>query len=231
MSMDPIEERMVMGLRVRVWYDDDSGQDTPRDYDGNLGVLEVWHPRSTLSVGTNDECHDYRPEHKIPCSRCGELDEAREDCGECGGWHERDADPVEWARVEHGARVVLPIYVYEHSGITARTNECEGECGPSGIIFCTPNTLREHGMARAPESKIIESLKAEVEVWAWYLEGRVYGSTIESVDEHGDPDGEVDESCGGFLAESPDECMEQACADAQALADYANGNRESPVSG
>lgn len=217
-----IEEFRVANLRVRVGYDQWADEHScPRNDDGNVGTLLTVHSRSTLG-GTDDLNHSTMPELNVPCLACeGDGYMRNEDtCERCMGAGEYEVEPDEWARIEHAARVVLPVYCYEHGGITISCGafSCPWDSGQVGIIFCTPNSLRAAGLKGASDERIIETLKAEVEVQAWYLEGRVYAWEIVSVDAEGEPDGEVDESCGGYLAEHVEEAVADARSEAEAHA-------------
>jgi hypothetical protein len=108
-------------------------------------------------------------------------------------WHKRhrlgDVQPSE-SLSEYKAElpddaVILPIYMYEHGGITIATKpfSCMWDSGQLGIIWAVPTDEMDADTIKAV-------LKAEVEQYDWYLQGLVYGFMAHN-------DGEED-SCWGF---------------------------------
>jgi hypothetical protein len=106
--------------------------------------------------------------------------------------------------VEDGAVAILPVYMYEHSGITIRTTpfSCKWDSGQVGFIFVgKEKLLKEYGGKKVTKKKIDRALgviKGEVETYDQYLCGEVYGFTVEDKDEK-----DID-SCGGFLGDYND---------------------------
>lgn len=87
-------------------------------------------------------------------------------------------------RIEENAgnkNIVLPLYLYDHSGITMNTTgfSCSWDSGQVGVIFVSRAKAREtYGWKVITEKRkqiILESLKAEVETYDQYLKGDVYG--------------------------------------------------------
>lgn len=70
--------------------------------------------------------------------------------------------------------VILPLYLYDHSGITMNTTgfSCRWDSGQVGVIYCTREQADKLG---APWDKVEEQLKVEVEVYDQYITGDVYG--------------------------------------------------------
>lgn len=98
--------------------------------------------------------------------------------------------------------VILPLYLYDHSGISMRTNtsypfNCPWDAGGAGIIYATPAMIREEysckTITKDRRNKVADLLQSEVETYDMYLTGDVYGCVIE--DMYGD---EVD-ACWGFF--------------------------------
>lgn len=89
---------------------------------------------------------------------------------------------------------VLPCYLYDHSGITMSTGRfsCPWDSGLVGFIWATHKTATEKGVE---VEKLAEVLEGEVAVYAQYLEGDVYGFSIE--------DGDYENSCWGFYGLDP----------------------------
>jgi hypothetical protein len=116
------------------------------------------------------------------------------------GWDEMEAG----IRKEYGRdAVILPLYLYDHSGITMNTTgfSCRWDSGQVGFIVASLDSVREsYGIKRVTRkqrTRALEHLVAEVAEYAQYLEGDVYGFVLE--DENGHP---VD-SCWGFYGSDP----------------------------
>ena len=110
--------------------------------------------------------------------------------------------------------IVLPVYVYIHSGIQLSTGpfSCPWDSGQCGIIYCTKaRAVKEWGKDYRIE-RVNEVLKGEIETFNQYLSGEVVGYTV---------DGPLcEDSCGGFY---PDEKggYDYAISEAKAAINYA----------
>ncbi len=88
--------------------------------------------------------------------------------------------------------IALPLYLYDHSGITMSTTafSCRWDSGQVGIIFVTKKAIREEykwdKINKARVAKILSYLQREVKEYDQYLTGDVYGYTT------------GDDSCWGF---------------------------------
>ena len=91
--------------------------------------------------------------------------------------------------------VILPLYLYDHSGITMSTGSfsCRWDSGQVGFIYITKEKARkEFGIKRITKAwieKLTLYLEGEVETYDNYLTGSVYYFNIDDVE---------DGSCGGF---------------------------------
>lgn len=108
-------------------------------------------------------------------------------------------EPFANERTEHRLRddiaIILPIYAYEHGGITISHGSfsCQWDSGQLGWHYVAKKALEsEFG---GDEEKAKKCLEAELEIYDNYLQGNVWGFTIE--DEEGD---DVD-SCWGFYGD------------------------------
>ena len=129
------------------------------------------------------------------------------------------ADREEVLDILEGRRkdvVALPLYLYDHGNITMNTTgfSCPWDSGMVGCIFSTYEKIREtYGVKRITKSmieKVKDSLRAEVKYYDDYLQGNVYGYTIEK-------DGEdLGESCWGYVG---DDGMEEAIHQAKSIVD------------
>lgn len=81
--------------------------------------------------------------------------------------------------------VVLPLFLYDHSGITISTSpfSCSWDSGKVGYIYVTREKIRkEYGwkrLTKARRENIESYLRSEVETYDDYLTGNVYGYIIE----------------------------------------------------
>jgi len=104
-----------------------------------------------------------------------------------------------------GEVVILPLYLYDHSGITISTSpfDCRWDSGQVGFIFVSKHKIKKEGI---DETKVEEYLKGEVETYDKYLTGEVYGFTIYEIEicNKGHEHKTFVEGYGGFFSE--DEC-------------------------
>lgn len=124
-------------------------------------------------------------------------------------WHRRytlgDEQPTEEApefieNLPEGT-IVLPVYIYDHSGITLSTMpfSCPWDSGQLGIIYATLSRKEKLGVAFSDVGK---QLQDEIETYSQYVGGDVYGFTRfkEVVCETcGNREEEVIDSCWGFF--------------------------------
>ena len=148
----------------------DSSADSPRNWD-NLGTMICFHNRYDLGDKHNYNADDY------------------------SGWEEMKQAIIK----EENPAVILPLYMYDHSGISISTSpfSCRWDSGQIGFVLVSKKqALEEFGGVRVSSKKKvkIESIiEAEVQTYTQYVEGEVYGFQI--VDE----DDEVIDSCYGFF--------------------------------
>jgi len=100
--------------------------------------------------------------------------------------------------IEREDVLYLPLYLYDHSGITMRTGpfSCPWDSGQVGIIYITKErAIQEFGGKRFTETvkkQALSCLESEVKVYDAFLTGSVYGYNVL------DPAGESIDSCWGF---------------------------------
>lgn len=152
----------------------DDGPESPREWD-NMGTMICFHRRYNLG-----DKHEYRAD-------------------DYAGWDEMEDAILK----DNPGGVILPLYLYDHSGITMNTTgfSCPWDSGQVGFIVASAAKIREcFGVKRITakvRARALESLRGEVEVYDQYLTGEVYG--FEVLDE----DGEVTDSCWGFFGRDP----------------------------
>ena len=166
----------------------------PREEFDNLGTLVAFHKRYDLSDG----------KHLSDGTKLKSAD--------FNGW---DAMIAHVDKVEGGI-ISLPVYMYDHSGITINTtgfNHCDSQqwdWGQLGFIYISKKRAREEYswkvLNKARIQKLYEYLRSEIETYDAYLTGNVYRYTIEL------PNGEEDDSCGGYYGSDHEKSglMEQA---------------------
>jgi hypothetical protein len=152
-------------------------------------------------------------------------------------WHKRydlgdeQADPNRFESIEeiienikenNGECVFLPLYLYDHSGISISTSSSRfsvidnagWDWGLVGLIYASYESIKDCFMIEGEVTedhinKAIESMVADVEVYDQYLRGDVYYYNIE------DPNGLLTDGCGGFFGF--DECRSEAISNAESI--------------
>jgi len=164
------------GHTIKIESDPDPLNPRGDDFDNHLGTIVAFHKRHSLSDkkelsdGTILDSHDYK------------------------GWNEMIAhvDKVE------GGIVWLPIYMYDHSGITIKTTpfSCSWDSGQVGFIYVSKKKIREEFSCNKVDNKRVESIKeslrSEIACFDDYLTGSTYGYTVLL------PDGTGAHSCWGY---------------------------------
>ena len=98
---------------------------------------------------------------------------------------------------------MLPLYLYDHSGITISTGpfNCPWDSGQIGYIYVTKEAIKKEFnrkiMSKKLEQKAIDIMRSEVNTYDDYLTGSVYGYVIEPTDENKEIN--CDDSCWGFF--------------------------------
>jgi hypothetical protein len=158
----------------------DENSCSPRE-DDNLGTMVCFHSRYNLGDKHDYNHNDYR------------------------GWDEMERAIIK----NEKAGVILPLYLYDHSGITMNTTgfSCRWDSGQVGFIFISKKKMREEYGYKRISKKLIERVKGylegEVKTYDQYLTGDVYGYRITDTE----TDEEVD-SCWGYYGD--DYCMKEA---------------------
>lgn len=91
----------------------------------------------------------------------------------------------------------LPVYLYDHSGITINTCgfSCPWDSGKIGYIYATKESCKEIGVENFSKRKIKNILEQEIETFDQYITGDVYCYGIM------DGNNEFLDSCCGFYGE------------------------------
>lgn len=222
---ETLQSEKHANLRVVIFYDEDPSD--PRKEWCNVATMACWHGRYNLG----DEQPDSDPiEHMaeladvdatVECEHCdngwvlGDDGERTEElCAHCDGHGYIEPTREEIEAAFDAKFYHLPLYLYDHSGITMSTGRfsCPWDSGQVGFIYVEKEkAIDEWGILhRGPmtpemiEQKAYEYLTGEVETYDQYLTGDVYGYVVQvaEFDEDGDPEwGNPDEpdSCWGFF--------------------------------
>ena len=216
-KQEPIETIEYEMVTLKIEYDDCG--ESPREWD-NAGRMVCWHRRYNLG-----DKHNFADTEDLFRYIAIEIDpdlEAKID--------RLEYIPYDWSRTsaewdEHDRKVkskvdalidktlakgatILPLYLYDHSGITMRTGpfSCPWDSGQVGWIYIThEQAKKEFGWKKLTKKrlKLVEKyLKGEVETYDDFLTGNVYFFNIE------DKDGEHLDSCGGFYGY--EYCLQEA---------------------
>lgn len=118
--------------------------------------------------------------------------------------------------IENGGGVIVPVYLYEHSGQTINTTgfSCPWDSGKVGFWAVTGEEIRKEYSKKRISKKIrdrVQSLiRAQVEDIDNYLTGNVWGFIVERAD------GEHVDSCWSFYGD-----YKEVIKEAKSAADYA----------
>jgi len=113
--------------------------------------------------------------------------------------------------------ISLPLYLYDHSGLTIRTYpfSCPWDSGKIGFVYVTKEEVRKEYscklVTKEIKEKVINLLRSEVEEYDNYLTGEVYGYRIVDDNE------EERDSCWGFFG---NEWREMILSDCKQMIDY-----------
>lgn len=169
-----VEQESYRGHTIKIYQDPDPPNPRDCDYQENFGTMVCFHKRYVLGdTGHGISQDDFH------------------------SWDELEAYLIK----EKGAAVILPLYLYDHSGITMNTTgfHCPWDSGRVGFIYATKQDIRDnYGIKRVwkgTEERARNLLEAEVKEYDRYLTGQVCGYQIE------DPDGEDVDSCWGYSDE------------------------------
>ncbi len=206
--MKAIDTHEYRGCTIEVHHDPDP--ESPRKWD-NVGTMVCWHRRYNLG----DEQPSQSPDEYLERIACEQDERLRfwSRLRESALYRYREKDAamlrIERHHQEHLKRVldkhfiILPLYLYDHSGITISTGKfsCPWDSGQVGFIYCTMERARdEWGEKYNPgitddeiREKAINYLQYEVKTYDDYLNGSVYGYETK------DPDGEDIGACWGYF--------------------------------
>jgi hypothetical protein len=153
----------------------DSWADTPRSWD-NFGTMAIFHKKYNFGDDVDFKHADF------------------------DSWEQMEKH----IRKNLKAAIVLPIYMYDHSGITIRTYPftCVWDSGQIGFIYATKEKIKkEYDVKRISQvviEKVEKILENEVIVMDKYITGDIYGFQLIK---QTDTEDIIIDSCTGFYGE------------------------------
>lgn len=190
-------------LTLNIYQDTDA--ESPRKW-GPQGHMICWHNRYQLG-----DDHDY-----------SNADEYLTDLLTESGCEEDEAEEIvnrshtEAIEIISKTHVILPLYLYDHTGITMNTTgfSCKWDSGQVGWIHISHQEIKNlqeqiNRKTQEPTQEYGEMiLQSEVEIYDTYITGDVWYYTIE------DENGNIIESLGDIYGE--DNCIKEGEAAIQA---------------
>lgn len=162
--------------KYKLEIEQDENPESPREFSEHITKMVCFHSRYKLG----DENTEYNK-------------------NDYNSWDELKAAIIK----KEKPAVILPIYAYEHSGITISTTPfgCRWDSGQVGFIFMSGEEARDNYSVKRITAKLREritkNLLAEIEEVDQYLAGDVYNFTLTDVKN----DEEI-HSCSGFYGDN-----------------------------
>ena len=165
-------------------------------------VETINYKNHTISIHYDSDAESPRTWDNLAEFHCSHR---RYSLGDKGFNYSNGQDCIEAAQeAEKQGDVVLPLYLYDHSGITISLSpfSCPWDSGQVGfVIIHREKMLSEFGakkFSKSLKAKALKIAQVEVETYDQYLRGEVYGYKI-------DPNGD---SCWGVYGQ--EECLNEA---------------------
>jgi hypothetical protein len=159
----------------------DTWGESPREW-SNLGTMAIFHRRYNFGDEVDFKSDDFNS------------------WSEMGEYINKDLD----------AAVCIPIYMYDHSGITINCDgfACPWDSGQVGYIYVSRKKLKDEYGVKRISSVMLEraekALRREVHLMDQYITGDVYGFQV--IKRYLNTDGEIQEdiieSCSGFYGDN-----------------------------
>lgn len=189
-----IESWEHAGLTCELHWEEDSSFADPREWE-NFGTMVCWHPDYNLGdfqFGSRrlENQFEYEPES---------MD-----------------DLYRYLHDEKKAVEILPLCIYDHSGITMYIggkhdypfDSAGWDTTFTGFIYATVEDQKRCGIKA---KNVRKALRQEVEIYAAWLRGEVYWWCVRNDED------ELMDSCGGYVGED-EYARQEANASAEALA-------------
>lgn len=194
---------------VKIEQDNDVAD--PREWD-NIGKMICWHRRYLL--GDEKERDSYSSPRDFMLSLAG-IDEDNK-------YYSRmnEEELMEAASDKaHKKYVILPLYLYDHSGITMNTSgfSCRWDSGQVGFIYVelkgiakkhgfTKKWLKQYHDGKTMTEVAREILKGEVETYDHFLTGNCFGWQAVRPEDWNEEDesGDDFDACWGYYGDDHD---------------------------
>jgi len=159
----------------------DTWGESPREW-SNLGTMAIFHRRYNFGDEVDFKSDDF------------------DNWSEMGEYINKDLD----------AAVCIPIYMYDHSGITINCDgfACPWDSGQVGYIYVSRQKLKDEYGVKRISSVILEraekALRREVHVMDQYITGDVYGFQVikRYLNTNGEIQEDIIDSCSGFYGDN-----------------------------
>ena len=234
----PMVKKLDDGCTVVGYLSHDPDPSNPREND-SLGTMVCWHKRYSLGGGGDE--HRHAEINDLWRHLLGDDYERidQEACDELNAWHQQHPQyrfgSPESQRIRHAVSrklqqqiqtfleerfVILPLYLYDHSGITMSTSSgrfhiCDShgwDWGMVGFIYVSkedvlktwsvkdwddPVYYKHCNTTKTARQRARDALVAEVDEYDHYLTGACYGVCVEVFGQDGQKFN--DHACWGFL--------------------------------
>ena len=168
-------EELIEYRGYRIEIEQDESPEDPRSTD-EFGHMYCWHRRYNLG-----DKHAYNSIQEFEEEFLNKQINMNDPRGEC---------------------FALPLYLYDHSGITMSTEpfQCKWDSGQVGWIYITKSEVFENWnnwkrLTRKRVDQIIEVLRGYVKWYDEFLRGEVYGYVVVA------PNGDHIDSCWGYYGD------------------------------
>jgi len=188
---DPVEVLTNGKMTGKIYYDEDC--ENPREFYDAFGTMICKHKNYRL--GDDQKSREFF------------NSDGFEEC-------ETEEEVEEYLKREYGAEIILPLSLYDHSGISMSIGRCRGwDSGQVGYIYATKEKCIEEFGEDFSRDKIIKLLEAEVEEYDNFIRGECYyfviteTKTKENHCPHCDALIDIEEveeivdSCGGMIGQ------------------------------
>ncbi len=162
---------IIENKKYRLEIFEDLDPTDPREFD-NLGTMVCFHNRYNLGDTTKLKSSDF------------------------SSWEELES----YLYKREKALVVIPVFMYDHSGFSVNTTgfSCPWDSRQIGFIYTSKENIRDEYSCKRISKKLKEQVRemlvSEVDSYNQYLSGDVYGFNVTNK-ETGE---EIESSCGFF---------------------------------
>ena len=169
-------------------------------------IQEITKSNEKLEIITDESCESPREWDNLTV-----IVTIKNNHHDIGDIQVRDSDEIRELLEDKKAKFAMPLYIYEHSGMSLKCFEDktmvgypyndQWDAGCIGMVFTTEALLKESGLFNSTKTEIIEFMKAEVDTYSHWCNGECYGFRLSEVSEcdkcNQVEDKEID-SCYGF---------------------------------